>query len=172
MKVLVTLTPAELEDAAVGGVRRRIAGLTQGRRSTHPDTPDWKQQWWESHVIGAIGEYAVAKALGRTWDPTIGRIDQRDVGNYEVRTTQLPNPVLRYRIHNDASAWYILCSYKRDQVLIHGWLPGQTVLDLGYMEHDDVYTAGPDQLYPITDLPENVEWGPQVVPYKSGARAR
>lgn len=166
MKILVTLSPAELEEAAIGGVRRRIAGITQNRRSTHPETPDHQQQWWESNVIGAIGEYAVAKALDLPWDPTIGRVDARDVGNYEVRTTQLPKPVLRYRTHNDPKSWYILCSYKRDKVLIQGWLPGQTVLDLGYMEHDNVYTATVDQLYPVTDLPEEIAWSEMVRPYQ------
>ena len=166
MKVLVTLTPAELEQAAFGGVQRRIAGIFQNRRSTHPETPDWKQQWWESNVIGAIGELAVAKALDMHWDPTIGRVDAHDVGDYEVRTTQLPNPVLRYRTHNDPKNRYILCSYKRDKVLIHGWLPGQTVLDLGYMEFDDVYTASADQLYSITDLPEPVAWSDMVQPFQ------
>ena len=166
MKVLVTLTRDEMERAAYGGVQRRLAGMYQNRRSTHPETPDWRQQWWESNVIGAIGELAVAKALDMEWNPTIGRVDAHDVGPYEVRTTQLPSPVLRYRIHNDPKNRYILCSYKRDKVLIHGWLPGQTVLDLGYMEHDDVYTASADQLYSITDLPEPVAWSDMVQPYQ------
>ena len=166
MRVLVQLTKDELERAAFGGVQRRLAGIFQNRRSTHPETPDWKQQWWESNVIGAIGEYAVAKALDLPWNPTIGRVDARDVGEYEVRTTQLPEPVLRYRVHNDPTSKYILCSYKRDKVLIQGWLTGQTVLDLGYMEHDGVYTASVDQLYSITDLPEPIAWSDMVRPYE------
>jgi hypothetical protein len=166
MKVVVTLTREELERAAIGGVQRRLAGMYQNRRSTHPETPDHLQQWWESNVIGAIGELAVAKALDMEWDPTIGRVDCHDVGPYEVRTTQQPTPVLRYRTHNDPNNTYILCQYRRDRVLIHGWLKGRTVLDLGYMEHDDVYVAGADQLYSITDLPEPIAWSDSVKPYQ------
>lgn len=165
MKILVTLTNAEMETAALGGVRRRIDALNKGRRSTHPETPDHKQQWWQSHIIGAIGELAVAKALGVEWNPTVGQVDQRDVLEYEVRTTEAPTPLLRYRGHNDPGASYILCSSRGNQVLIHGWLPGHTVRALGYEEHDNVWTAGVDQLYSMVDLNAEICWGEGVKPY-------
>ena len=57
MRILVTLSEAELEEAALGGVRRRISGMAKQRKSTHPETPDHEQRWWESHVVGAIGEF-------------------------------------------------------------------------------------------------------------------
>jgi hypothetical protein len=165
MKVLVTLTPDELERAAMGGVQRRINGLVKNRRSTHPETPDHEQNWWESHIVGAIGEYAVAKALGQHWRPTVGQIDQKDVGEFEVRTTQLPKPLLRYRGHNDPNSKYILCSYRGTQVLIQGWLPGYTVQKLGYEEYDNVWTAGVDQLYSLADINAEICWSDTVVPY-------
>lgn len=171
MKVLVTLTEQELEIAALGGVRRRINGLAKKRRSTHPETPDHEQNWWESHVVGAIGEFAVAKALGMDWNPTIGQVDQKDVGDFEVRTTQLPEPVLRYRTHNDASSTYILCSYRGNQVLIQGWLPGHTVRQLGYEAFEGCWVAGVDQLYSIADLNAEIVWSDTVKPY-GHARAR
>lgn len=165
MKVLVTLTEKELREAACGGIERRIDAMKRGRKSTHPETPDHLQNWWQSHINGAIGEFAVAKALGVTWNPTIGQVNQKDVGEYEVRTTELPNPVLRYRGHNDPSSTYILCGLKNNRVLIHGWLPGYTVRDLGYMEFDNVWTAGADQLYPVTDLNTDILWSDTVIPY-------
>lgn len=165
MKVLVTLTESEMREAACGGIERRLDAMRRGRRSTHPETPDHQQAWWQSHVVGAFGEYAVAKAFGVTWNPTIGQVDQRDVLEYEVRTTELPNPLLRYRGHNDPRAKYILCSYRGNQVLIHGWLPGYTVRDLGYMEFENVWTASVDQLFSVIDLPVEIEWGDTVAPH-------
>ena len=165
MKILVTLSEAEMLEAAHGGVARRIDAMKRGRRSTHPETPDHLQNWWQSHIVGAFGEYAVAKAFGVTWDPTIGRVDQRDVGEWEVRTTELPEPKLRYRGHNDPRSTYILCSSRGNQVLIHGWLPGYTVRDLGYMEFDDCWVAGVDQLYSCADLLGEIQWGDTVAPY-------
>ena len=165
MKILVTLTEEELETAALGGVRRRINGIKNGRRSTHPETPDHKQNWWQSDIFGAIGEFAVAKALGETWRPTVGKVDQRDVREFEVRTTEQPTPLLRYRGHNDPSAKYILCSYRGNQVLIQGWLTGITVRSLGYEEYDNVWTAGVDQLYSMCDLNCEIQWSDTVKPY-------
>ena len=171
MKVLVTLTEAEMREAALGGIERRLDAMRRGRRSTHPETPDYKQAWWQSHVVGAFGEFAVAKAFGLPWNPTIGQVDQRDVGEFEVRTTELPNPVLRYRGHNDPNAKYILCAYRGNQVLIHGWLPGYTVRDLGYMEFENVWTAGTDQLYSVVDLPVEIDWCDTVRPHSVRVRA-
>ena len=165
MKILVTLSNAEMEEAALGGVRRRIDALNRGRRSTHPETPDHQQQWWQSHIIGAFGEYAVAKALGVQWNPTIGQVDQRDVLDYEVRTTEAPTPLLRYRGHNDPRANYILVSSRGNQLLIQGWLPGHTVQALGYEEYENVWTAGVDQLYSMSDLNADVLWSDTVKPY-------
>lgn len=165
MKVLVTLSEHELELAAIGGIRRRIDGMTKKRRSTHPETPDHEQQWWESHIVGAIGEFAVAKALGESWRPTIGEVNQKDVGEFEVRTTQLPTPLLRYRGHNDPNSTYILCSYRGNQVLIQGWLPGHTVKALGYEAYDNCWVAGVEQLYSMADLNAEIEWSDKVRPY-------
>jgi hypothetical protein len=165
VKILVTLNENQLEAAAIGGVRRRIHGITQGRRSTHPETPDHKQNWWQSDIIGAIGEFAVAKALGEIWNPTIGEVNRKDVGEFEVRTTEQPTPLLRFRGHNDPASKYILCSYRGNQVLIQGWLPGHTVQALGYMEFDNVWTAGVDQLYSMADLNCEIQWSDTVKPY-------
>ena len=165
MKILVTLNEAELEEAALGGVRRRIHGITRGRRSTHPETPDHLQNWWQSDIIGAMGEFAVAKALGVTWDATIGRVDRKDVLDFEVRTTERPKPQLRYLLHNDPNSKYILCSYRGNQVLIQGWLPGHTIRALDYMKFENVWVANCDQLYSMADLNCEIQWSDTVKPY-------
>lgn len=164
-RVLVTLTEPELEAACNAGVRRRISAMKQGRRSTHPETPDWKQAWWQSDIIGAIGEFAVAKAFDVEWDPTIGRVDRPDVLDYEVRTTELPEPKLRVRAHNDLTKRYILCSYKLNKVLIQGWQIGTNVKKQGREEYDGVWIAGVDELYSIVDLGPDIVLGDGVELY-------
>lgn len=165
MKVLVTLTETELETAAHGGVARNIDAMKRGRKSYQKNRPDHEQNWWQSHIIGAIGEFAVAKALDLPWNPTVGQVDQKDVGDFEVRTTELPNPVLRFRSHNDPCSHYILCQLKANRVLIHGWLPGYAVRDFGYMEFDDCWVANPDTLYSVADLNAEIRWSDSVKPY-------
>lgn len=169
-RLLVTLTKDEMRTAAHWGIERRLHAMEAGRRSTHPETPDHLQRWYQSEIVGALGEYAVAKAFGVEWDPTIGRVNAHDVLDYEVRTTEQPRPVLRYRIHNDPVNKYILCQSRGNQVLIHGWLPGQTIKDLGYMEYDDVYIASPDQLYSIFDLPVDIVTNDTVRLYRPRPR--
>lgn len=165
MKVFVKLTQAELREAAIGGVDRRLSALAMNRRSTHPETPDHLQHWYQTSIVGAIGELAVAKALGLRWDPTIGRIDATDVGNYEVRTTEQPNPVLRIRAHDNAAKTFLLCQYWRDRVLIHGWTLGQRVIDLDHMEFENCWSAPADTLYSMADLNTEIAWSEHVVPY-------
>lgn len=170
MKVLVTLSERELRKAAYGGMERNIDAMKRGRTSRQGDRPYHEQNWWQSHIIGAIGEFAVAKALGLSWDPTIGHIDKKDVGDFEVRTTELPNPVLRFRAHNDPRAHYILCGLKLNRVLIHGWLPGYAVRDLGYMEFDDCWVAEPESLFSMADLNAEIQWQDSVKPYDTVTR--
>lgn len=165
MKVLVTLTAAELREAAHGGIERNIDAMKRGRRSYQTDRSDHEQNWWQSHINGAIGEFAVAKALNLSWNPTVGQINQKDVGEFEVRTTELPKPVLRFRVHNDPNSHYILCSLNKNKVLLQGWLPGRVVRDLGYMEYDNCWVAGVDQLYSMADLNTEIVWSDTVTPY-------
>ena len=85
-----------------------------------------------------------------------------DAGAWEVRTTERPSPKLRVRAGDDLSKNYILASYKKNQVLIQGWLPGKRVKELGREEFDGVWTATVDELYSIVDLPGEVAFGDEV----------
>lgn len=169
IRVLVNLTREELRTAAIGGIDRALDGAEKRRRSNHPETPDWKQRWFHSHTVGAIGEFAVAKAFDIEWDATVGRVDRPDVGNWEVKTTDLPVPKLRYWDHKDPTRLFVLASYKyrTGQVLIQGWLPGAAIKALNQLERDGrVYTATVDQLHNVTDLPGDIQWGDAVRIYE------
>lgn len=166
-RILVTLTHEELSRVAHAGLDRRLDAMAKGRQGRRHETiPDWKQAWFQTTVIGAFGEYAVCKAFDRLWNPTIGRIDASDVGSWEVRTTERPQPKLRVRAGDDNTKNYILCSYKGNQVLIQGWLPGARVVELGREEYDGVWTATLDELYSVVDLPGEIELGEHVRIYE------
>lgn len=167
MKILVTLTAEEMHDAASGGVDRRISAIMDQRRGRrHESIPDARQQWWQTTIIGAIGEYAVARAFGRPWSPTVGRIDALDVGLWQVRSTESTQPKLRVRLHDNLDDLYILAQVHNNKVLIHGYLPGHDVRRQGVEEYENVWAVTPDLLHLITDLPEDIAWGDRVTVYK------
>ena len=160
MKILVTLTPGELREAATGGVDRRISAILDNRKGRrHEQIPLERQNWWQSDIIGAIGEYAVSKAFGRSWSPTIGRIDQADVAKWQVRSTESLNPKLRVRLHDHVDDLFILAQVRNHKILLHGYLPGREVRKQGAEEYEGVWAVTSDLLYLISDLPEDIAWG-------------
>lgn len=165
-RILVTLTRDELRHAAHAGIERRLDAMQKGRNGRFRE-PEWKQRWFQSTVVGAIGELAVAKAFGQDWNPYVGRVDQADVAGLEVRTSELPDPRVKLYPRDNRAASYVLCSYKADQVLIQGWLPGYEIERLGREEFQDgVYTATLAELYAIADLPGEIEYCDTVQLYK------
>lgn len=81
--IMVTLTLEESRAADAIAVSRQKENLAKGREDAHGADPD-PRKGLELHVQGARGERAVAKLLGR---PHVkGRLRDRDVGHYEVRT--------------------------------------------------------------------------------------
>jgi len=162
MKVVVTLTPSELEKAAYGGVQRRIQGIMKGLKSTHSETPDYKQNWWQSDIVGAIGEMAVAKAFGVEWQPTIGDIHRKDVLDYQVRTIENPSAGLRVRSHDLTDDIFILCQVRKNKALLHGYSTGAIVRDHAWEEFPRCFTLPKNQLFHVTDLAHPIEWSDHV----------
>ncbi len=76
----------------------------------------------ENHHIGLIGECAVAKYLGKPWQPRIGDITSYDVGSiYEVRTTRRPDGNL-FTHKWDKDGIYILAQLQdKQRVRLAGW---------------------------------------------------
>ena len=80
----VTLTWLEVELAAEHGLRRHLSSLQDNRRP-HAAMKDGDE--WRTHIVGAIGELAFAKVMGRYYPFTIDTFKRvGDVGFYEVRT--------------------------------------------------------------------------------------
>jgi len=168
VKLLVTLSAAELQTAAHGGVDRRVSAIEHNRQGrSHEQVADEHQNWWQTTVIGAIGEYAVAKAFGRVWDPTVGRVNApADVSRYQVRSTESKQPMLRVRTGDDPDQLYILAQVWRNMALLHGYLPGHQVVSWGNDYYGGVWSVGADLLYSMADLPEEIDYSDTVRPYK------
>jgi hypothetical protein len=134
----------------------------KGLKSTHSDTPDHKQNWWQSDIIGAIGEMAVAKAFGVEWEPTIGEINQKDVLDYQVRTIENPSAGLRVRSHDSTDDIFILAEVRKNKALLHGYSTGSLVRAHAWEEFPRCFTLPKEQLFYVTDLAHPIEWSEHV----------
>lgn len=93
---------------ASGNARDPGAGPSRERRGPHFD------------VRGACCEYAASLMLNLSWRPTVGQIDQRDVGGIvDVRSTDLANG--RLIIKPDGTGPYMLVVQVDDYEY---WSPG------------------------------------------------
>jgi hypothetical protein len=165
MKVVVTLTPSEVEKAAYGGVNRRIRAMKIQRRPNQQERPEWEQKWWQSDIIGAIGEFAVLKMFGVEWEDLPEDRNGKDVLDYQVRTIENPSAGLRVRSH-DADDIFILAEVNKNKVLIHGYSTAELVRSNGFEEFPRCMTLSKEQLYSVTDLPHPIEWSDFVAPQR------
>lgn len=167
MKVVVELTPSEVRAAAQTGVERRIRAMQKQRAPRQSGIPDWKQNWWQSDIVGCLGEFAVCKAFGIDFVDTENDVNGADVFNYQVRSTENPDTGLRVRINDDAQDVFILALVYKNRVLIHGYSIGAQVKSRGKKEFENCWTLPSDELYSITDLPQPIEWSTSVYVHKS-----
>jgi hypothetical protein len=77
------------------------------------------------HVRGCLGELAVAKALGRYWDPVRDRVHAGDVGSLEIRhTDHLTGRLLLHPEDGDDAAYILVCG-EPPVLRIPGWIFGR-----------------------------------------------
>ena len=149
-QILIRLTPEELRIAALGGTERQLKG---GLRPKSPEVKYWDQHFWQSHIIGAISEYAVSKLLGYEWQWEV-RTDGYDVGTYQIRATENPSNRLLVRQNDKPTEKFIFAKVHDNRVLLEGWTTGQRVIDNNDEIFKGTYVMPDYLLYPILDLPE------------------
>jgi hypothetical protein len=149
-QILVRLCEADMQIACHGGVNRQIKG---GKHPKSPEVKYWDQHFWQSHIIGAISEYAVSKLLGLEWQWEV-RNDGYDVGTYQIRATENPANRLLVRQKDKPTDKFIFSRVHDNRVLLEGWTTGQRVIDLDQEIFTGTYVLPDFLLYPITDLPE------------------
>lgn len=118
----VSLTPAEILSAAHTGIMRQTQNLKRNRKPAYGATNATDWQW---HVEGALGECAVAKALGLYWTGNLGNLRATDVGRYQVRTRSRHDYDLILHPEDPDDDVYFLVTGLNGRYRIHGWILGR-----------------------------------------------
>ena len=158
--VRVILSDADMQIAAHGGVNRRLMAISKAQRPNKPERKYHEQNWFQTDVFGAIGEYAVAKLLNAEWhweQETNGF----DVLQYQVRSTENPDTTIKVRTRDNPDHNFIFCKVRENRVLIEGWITGREVIANNDEIFPDCFTIKNYRLYPLTDLPEFPQSLPQ-----------
>lgn len=165
-KVLVTLDYEELEHCAIAGARRRINCIQRNQTPSQNKRDYAAQNYWQSDIVGVIGEYSVAKALGEPWVERPYNKNNFDVLSYQVRATEQKKPMLRVRAHNDFNHMYILAQVYKNKVLIHGWANGHDVKHYGILEYENCWSLHADGLNEMSTLIHPTIYTAQVRVYE------
>jgi len=116
----IKLTTAEIIQGAIAGILRNVQNIQEGRNHLHGAK---KTDGWLMHIEGALGEMALAKALGVYWSS--GKRKGSDVGEYEVRTTTgANNRLILHPDDPDDSRHYLVTGHNGDYVIC-GWIMGR-----------------------------------------------
>ncbi len=100
------LTWSEVMFAAQVGIARTVSAI-QKERQLEPGRADLG---FERDVVGAIGEYAVARMLDCCWRPLIGELDTAtgDLAGVQIKTTTRATGCLIVRPHDPPGFTYVL----------------------------------------------------------------
>lgn len=150
---VVQLTTDELLEVRTYSDAIRDWNREQGRRDKMNHTAG---QEYELEFRGRIGEYAVAKYLGVTYEMTLGYEANRDVAGYEVRTRSRHHyDLLTY--DDDKPGIYIHVTTETGRlVMLHGWAPlddTQRPERFADWMQRPCYLTRREQLYPMAFLP-------------------
>jgi hypothetical protein len=118
---IVTLEWAEVRFAAYSGIDRHIRNLAKDRRPRYGAGRDD----WTSHVVGAIGELAVAKAFGFYWEGIRPELDHAgDLARWQLRATPGPNHCLIVHREDPDHAPFLLVRGGPQTWELAGWIAG------------------------------------------------
>jgi hypothetical protein len=127
--IAVTLTAEDVAHAEhVGMMRLRASGNSGRNPARSQDRPITERIFHER--LGCMGEIAVARHLGITWEGTVNTFHTRpDVGPFDVRTTNRRNGCLIIRDNDDPDVPVVLVygsGTNDDPVMwLVGWMYGR-----------------------------------------------
>lgn len=132
--VRVMLTSDEVAEVIRAAKARFAENRSHGRPGFHPLGEG------KSDMIGCLGEFVVAKALGMRWDGKFyddaewqrWRAVGNDVGSLEVKATARPAGHLLIPMHNARSSVYVFVVVNRRPTRVpcevRGWCVGRDVM--------------------------------------------
>lgn len=166
MTDVVALTWREVRLAALGGIDRHIYAASNGfahRYGAESRSP------WDTNIVGALGEWATAKALGRYPDGfdyqqerTVG-----DVGRLQVRSRSRSDGNLVVHLEDPDAAAFVLvvpASGRSPRFLpfrVVGWIYGAEAKDPRYLSAADrpggqMFFVPQAALHPLDHLPPDL----------------
>ncbi len=116
----ITLTPAEYQHAAYAGFVRQAQNLCAGRVDAH----GYSGSGYDIHILGAVGEFVVARALDVFWSGP-GTLRAPDVGLLQVRTATRADSRLIVHPTDPDDAPFVLVTGSGLTYVVRGWLLGQ-----------------------------------------------
>lgn len=121
----VVLEPSEMLTASQVGLMRHIQNLKLGRIRERSDQRYNDKPHWQVQIEGALGEYALSKALGLFWSGGVGDCRALDIGGcLEVRTTAKIPAVMYITLRDKDDGVYILLNGKNGNYRVKGWIYG------------------------------------------------
>jgi hypothetical protein len=138
-----TLTGPEIALAYMVAGQRQAMNLCSNRKPRSGTDPNLL---WETHVIGCLGEMAVAKAYNRFWSGAVGDYHALDVSGVQVRATKRPEGDLWVYPDDDDSRRFYLVRINCLQYSIIGWILGGEAKRLGKETKPGVIYVGDEFL--------------------------
>ena len=113
-----------------------------------------------NYILGAVGEYAVAKYLGKFYDGNVGNLEAVDVaGEYEVKTTPVPTGHLIIKPEAKEAKPFVLAVVEDMMVRLPGWMKGADIKHEQYKRADQhgraSYWVPQSDLHPMSTLPRD-----------------
>jgi hypothetical protein len=146
----VRLCAPEVRAAVSYACDRQISAIAHGRNAdNHGPTAD---SAWGLHIVGTLGEMAVAKMLGIYWPEDFGRLDTHtgDVGPYQVRATLRTSGRLIVHDDDDDEAIFYLVTGMPPVLTVQGWLTGRDAKQRQF--RTDPVGGRPAYFVPVPDL--------------------
>lgn len=119
MSVPITLTAAEIMQACTVGAMRQADSMAKGRKEAYGADGDPLYK----HILGAAGEIAVARVIGRYWGGDVGTFKSADIGrNIQVRTRSKHDWDLLVRPDANDDDVYVLVTGCPTHLVVRGWM--------------------------------------------------
>ena len=129
----VTLDENDIRVASNVAYNRGLTSILAGVRNVNGGAEDP----FLRHVVGAMGECAVAKGLDIYWDGSVGRFRGmgNDVGTFQVRARREELPMIIRPSDNDDDIF--IAVYMTDKTyrnwVIAGWIRGRDGKQVGHL---------------------------------------
>ena len=154
--IAVTLSPEEVREAIEFGEMATRDGVEKGRKDKAKVGKN-PGVW----IMGALGECAVAKALGVPWEKNFNTFKDPDVGPFQVRCSPLYYGGLIFRQEDNPDEIFILVTkISRSEFVVRGWATGHKCrsygeyTDFGRTDRDKCHCLHQDDLNPMSKLKE------------------